>query len=69
MKFVFIMDPLESVKAYKDTTFFLMLGAQELGHQVFHMLQTDLSVDGGRVFGRITPVTLADGVQPPFRVE
>ena len=32
MKHAFIMDPLESVKPWKDTSYFLMLACIERGH-------------------------------------
>ena len=35
MKFVFLMDPLDTVHEQKDTTFALMLGADRKGHTVY----------------------------------
>ncbi|HAU11461.1 MAG TPA: glutathione synthase, partial [Gammaproteobacteria bacterium] len=31
------MDPLGGVKAYKDTTYFLMLAAESRGHTVYYL--------------------------------
>ena len=39
------MDPLENVGIVGDSTFALMLKAQELGHQLFHYLAGDLSYE------------------------
>ncbi|MEO6361335.1 MAG: glutathione synthase [Sphingomicrobium sp.] len=43
------MDPLEGVGIAGDSTFALMLKAQELGHTLFHYLSGDLSYADGRV--------------------
>ena len=47
MKFLFILDPLEQIKGYKDTSVAMMRAAQARGHQVFSCRQGDLySKDG-----------------------
>jgi len=55
------MDPLESIGIAGDSTFALMLKAQELGHQLFHYLAADLTYNDGRVYAgaqrvRVQPV-------------
>lgn len=67
MRCVFLMDPMESVKVYKDTTYFLMVAAETLGHRIYHMLPQDLHVRGGRVLGSVTHLTVHDNGTPPFR--
>jgi glutathione synthase len=52
------MDPLENVGIAGDSTFALMLKAQELGHQLFHYLAGDLSYEDGRVRAIARPVTV-----------
>jgi glutathione synthase len=42
MKFLFILDPLESLKAYKDTSIAIMRAAQARGHQIFFCTQDTL---------------------------
>ncbi len=42
MKFLFVLDPLESLKAYKDTSVAIMRAAQARGHRVFSCTQGDL---------------------------
>ena len=44
------MDPLESINIAGDSTFALMLKAQERGHHLFHYLAEDLTLDEGRLF-------------------
>ena len=46
MKLVFILDPLESLKTYKDTSLAIMREAANLGHQLFVSMQHDLFLRG-----------------------
>jgi len=59
VKFLFILDPLGSLKAYKDTSVAMMRAAQLRGHQVFSCLQQDLFCKG-RVGARAGRLSLAD---------
>lgn len=56
--YVFVMDPIESIDIQGDTTFVLMLEAQQRGHRVLYVLPDDLGVAGGEVVARARPVTL-----------
>jgi glutathione synthase len=44
------MDPLEGVNIAGDSTFALMLSAQERGHSLHHYLAEDLTYQDGRVY-------------------
>jgi len=55
---LFVMDPIGSIDSTKDTTFVLMLAAQERGHRVLYCELADLSVDGGRAAARVHPIEL-----------
>lgn len=68
MKIAFIMDPLEYVKAYKDTSYFIMLAAQERGHQVYYLDQRHLSALGHNLRGVVTPVEVHADHDKPFTV-
>lgn len=68
MKFAFIMDPLATVKAYKDTTYYLMLAARERGHDVFYMDQASIQVNHSHVFGESTHVDVHADNDKPFTV-
>jgi glutathione synthase len=50
------MDPMESINIAGDSTFAIMLGAQQRGHRLFHYLAPDLSYSNGRVRARVRPV-------------
>jgi len=44
------MDPLEGINISGDSTFAIMLKAQELGHKLYHYLAEDLTWQDGRLF-------------------
>ena len=52
------MDPLESIGIAGDSSFALMLKAQERGHRLFHYLARDLAYEDGRVRTKARPVTV-----------
>lgn len=58
LSLAFVMDPIESVSINEDTTFALMLEAQQRGHEILYVDPADLSVSEGRTSAIATPVTL-----------
>ena len=66
MKFLFILDPLESLKAYKDTSVAIMRAAQARGHQIFSCRQGDLHWKG-QVLARTTGLSLTDNDEDWYR--
>ena len=59
MKILFIADPLESFKTYKDSTFAMMREAQRRGHQLMACQPQDLMWQrGGRVTAHVRDITL-----------
>jgi len=58
LSLLFVMDPIESIDIDKDTTFVLMLAAQERGHRLLYCELADVSVDAGRPVARVRPVTV-----------
>ena len=54
----FVMDPVEAIDISADTTFVLMLEAQQRGHAIFAIDPADLGVASGHPTARVTPVTL-----------
>ena len=57
MKILFVLDPLESLKAYQDTSIAMMRAAQARGHQVFACAQGDLH-SKGQVLARTQRLSL-----------
>jgi len=56
MKFVFLMDPLETVVFEKDTTFALMLGAKARGHDVYFLPANGITLKNGKIILHVTKV-------------
>lgn len=59
MRFLFIIDPPETIKAYKDTTVTMMRAVQARGHEVSICGQADLAWTGGRVETAATRIELS----------
>jgi glutathione synthase len=59
MKFLFILDPLAELKAYKDTSVAMMRAAQARGHQLWYCEQGDLQ-SKGKVSANAGRLSLAD---------
>ena len=46
MRFAFIVDPIHKLKAYKDSSVFMMREAAQRGHEVWTFEARDMFVDG-----------------------
>ena len=66
MKFLFILDPLAELKAYKDTSVAMMRAAQARGHQVWFCEQGDL-YSRGRVHANAGRLSLTDNDEDWYR--
>ncbi len=70
MKLLFVADPLESFKIFKDTTFAMMREAQRRGHQLSVCEPRHLSwVSGGVVVVQTRAITLTGDPVDWFKVE
>lgn len=59
MKLLFVADPLDTFKIYKDSTFAMMREASRRGHTLWATQPVDLSWQrGGRVTARALPIAL-----------
>ena len=67
MNLLFIIDPLEELKAYKDTTVAMMRAAQRRGHRVHVCTQDTLAWRGGPVTAKTTRIALTDNDEDWFR--
>jgi len=64
MQILFVADPLESFKTYKDSTFTMMREAQRRGHRLLACEPRDLRwVAGGRVTAQAREIVLTDEAQ------
>jgi glutathione synthase len=64
MRIAVIMDPLETILVERDTSFALMLAAQERDHEVFYLSQRELWYDGHQLRAIVHPVTLKRAKPP-----
>ncbi len=55
-----VMDPIGSIKPYKDTTLAMLLAAQARGWSLSYMEQGDLYLLGGEARARRRPLTVRD---------
>jgi glutathione synthase len=69
MKILFIADPLESFKTYKDSTYAMMVEAAKRGHELYFALQEDLMWKGGRVLAECRHLALTGAKEPWYRVD
>lgn len=65
MKLLFVADPLEHFKIYKDSTYAMMVEAAGRGHALWAMVSEDLAWKDGRVRGRCQSLRLT-GDDPWF---
>ena len=56
MKFLFLMDPLETVSIEKDTSFILMIGAHSRGHTVYYLSKGGIFRKNGKNYFNVTEV-------------
>ena len=58
MRLLIVLDPLESLRIYKDSTYAMMVEASRRGHAIFTCGPQDLSLEGGRVLAWAWPTRL-----------
>ena len=64
-----VMDPIESIKPYKDSSFAMMLEAQRRGWEVHYIQQSGLYVEDGIVFCNSQIVKLMDNNEHWFNYQ
>jgi len=69
MQYLFIIDPLEALKAYKDTTVTMMREAHRRGHAVHTCEQSGLALGGGVVRARTTRIVTTGDDDDWFRAD
>ena len=67
MQFLFIIDPPESLKAYKDTSVAMMRAAQKRGYAVWVCEQESLHWVQGRVAAAAQRISLTDNDEDWYR--
>ncbi len=57
-----VMDPIETIKTAKDTTFAMMLEAQRRGHALFYIVPGSLSLRQGKSFATLIDIKVKDDI-------
>lgn len=60
MRIGVVMDPIEAITPYKDTTLAMMLAAQKRQWEIIYLTLDDLHLEGGRAYGNGSPATVFD---------
>lgn len=63
------MDPLENVKAWKDTSYFLMLACIERGHEVCYLDQRNLWLNHSEVHANVSWLDVRANIDHPFETK
>lgn len=61
MHVLFVLDPLPSLNAYKDSSVAMMRALVARGHSLSVALQGDVFIEGGQVYAHATPIGLVAG--------
>jgi glutathione synthase len=65
MKIGFVMDPIEKVNVFADTTFAMMLAAQARGHEVYYIRPGDLAAENNEAWAVVQHVELRQDPNDP----
>jgi len=68
LKVALQMDPIETIDVGSDSTYALGIEAQNRGHQLYHYLPKDLSLEDGRLFARARKLTLYENREHYFDI-
>jgi glutathione synthase len=55
-----VMDPIQTIKVYKDSSFAMLLAGQARGWRLFYLEQSDLYLRDGEAFGRSRRLRVRD---------
>jgi len=69
MKLAFVLDPLESLKAYKDSSIAMMREAARRGHEVHALESRSLCVRDGKVRAAVRKLAVSDDDGAWYRAE
>jgi glutathione synthase len=68
MKIAFVLDPLDSIKTYKDSSYAMMQEAVARGHTLASLQQEDLVLRSGKVLGYARDLALTSDATQWYRV-
>lgn len=68
LKVAVVMDPIESIKPYKDSTFAMLLEAQRRAHYIHYLLPNSLYVLDGEPYAQAAELTVQDKTSDWFSI-
>jgi len=68
LKLLFIADPLETFKVYKDSSLAMMQAAFTVGHQVFHAEANTLCVKHDDIYAKCSQIAIDAEKNPWFKI-
>jgi glutathione synthase len=69
MKLAIILDPLDGIKTYKDTTYAMMVEAASRGHELHVLMQDGVMWKRGRVMGESCSLELTGHKERWYRID
>lgn len=63
-----LMDPIESITSYKDSTFAMMLAAQDRKHHLYYFQQADLFVEQGKAQVTAQQIEVTDTITDYYKL-
>jgi glutathione synthase len=69
MRIAIILDPIEHIKTYKDSTFAIMRVAAKRGHALYVMAQGDIVLRGNQVRGFARQLTMRDDTKHWYELD
>jgi glutathione synthase len=64
-----VMDPIQSINFYKDTTLSILLAAQDQGFKLFYMEQQDLFLENGAPFAEVRPLRVINNPESWYELD
>jgi len=68
LKLGIVMDPIETIAPYKDSTFAMMLAAQNLGADLYYMVPDDLYIQNGHAYAAMGPLEVFDNLEKYYEL-
>jgi len=63
-----VMDPIQTVKTYKDTSFRIALEAQARGYELLYLELADMFIEQGTAMARVQPLQVTDREQDFYQL-
>mgnify|MGYP000715161988 FL=1 len=68
IKLGIVMDPIQSIKIKKDSSFAMLLEAQRRGYELYYMEMQDLYLNQGESFATMRPLQVWDNAESWFEL-